>query len=263
MSKTIKWLITELKKLDFETLVEKNKKDRQFIAIKELIVYQIFQKYTTISVNTEDINIVNFNKIIAKTLTLIVWNALICYQLSSKWEDYWEEFSQYFIKYWIDIDIAELNSVLFEFISKSKWNKRLINAKQQRLKKINFAEINKIVENILNSSNEEGDSATLETLLNFLSYHLKQKKSAKTLVFAIKMIYYGFLSINEYSTTKVSYWLNKWYNLPDLPYTVLPLDSRILKLLNQINIDPKVAMNMLKVSLPLPLILYDAILWTE
>ncbi|HBA44637.1 TPA: hypothetical protein DEG21_03950 [Patescibacteria group bacterium] len=71
-------LIEILSKYKIEDIIELERKDRQFIAIKSLFESLENKSYF---------------------LSLIVTNALLSYQLSSSGEEYWEEFCQFASEY--------------------------------------------------------------------------------------------------------------------------------------------------------------------
>lgn len=141
---------------------------------------------------------------------LIITNSLISYQLSWKWENWWIEFSDFFSSnhnlnydYYCDIWI--------DFLMSCKNNRRLLNWKISRLKKIyNFisnislCNYKKYIEN--------------PVLLNYdLSKFMKQAIDAKTIVFAVKMFWYGVRNT-----------CNKEFIFPiDIK---IPVDSRIEKI---------------------------------
>ncbi len=148
--------------------LELESNDRQFIALKKL-----------------------WEKLLDKELflALTIANSIICYQLSWKWEDYWEEFSQYFS----DIKIIESNLLeeLSIFIANSKNNKRFIATKQARLEKLRpfidifFWKWKYYYEN-------------MAELRDILAKTMKQKKDAKTIVFAVKMFGYSSRTIFDF-----------------------------------------------------------------
>ncbi|MBP2172306.1 N-glycosylase/DNA lyase [Methanococcus voltae] len=147
---------------------------------------------------------------------LVVMNSLISYQLSSTGEAWWTEFS----KYWSNKEnkILEKYSgnkelLLDEFVNflkNSKGNRRFHITKIKRLEKIyeflkdlTFEEIKYYYEN-------------MDELRNIISKNLDTQKSAKTVVFSVKM--YGYacrISFNQY----IAYPMN----------IEIPLDSRIEK----------------------------------
>ena len=140
--------------------------------------------------------------------TLALMNALISYKLSSKGEDYWIEFSKYFSvnppTNWDSLPEAMLN-----FMRNSKGNKVLIEQKYSRLKTLKSS-------GFLIGLKEKFDYYlnNLETLRYYLATSLNTNVNSKTIVFAIKMLYYAFRA----STGKIIV-------LPmDIP---IPIDIRI------------------------------------
>ena len=157
-------------------------KDKQFLALKNL--YE----------NLKD-DVLFFK--------LVIINALMSYQLQMKGEDYWEIFSKFFSK---NKDIS-----FFESFIKT-YNKRFLNAKLKRLKKV----IN-CVEKLFFSYSPKNLGENLEKLINFLSLCLNQDKRAKTIVFAAKMFMYAY---------KIVY---KKYP-KNIENIFIPLDSRLKKI---------------------------------
>jgi len=192
-------LYNKLKQYSISDAIKIEESDRQYIALKNL------------SENIENKELY---------LSLILANAIICYQLSWKWENYWEEFAEYFTtlspeggKYpkgdrgliieWI---ISELST----FIKQSKNNKRFIDTKVKRLEKLkSFLDIF--------IWNEELYYDDMEKLRDSLAKTMKQKKDAKTIVFAVKMF---------------SYWARNIYNkINYFPENInVPVDSRLIAL---------------------------------
>ena len=76
-------LFDRLSHLSLKDAIEFENNDRQFIALKNLWE------------NIEKRQWKEQNKIFFY-LSIIIWNSLVCYQLSGKWEDYWTEFWEYF-----------------------------------------------------------------------------------------------------------------------------------------------------------------------
>lgn len=136
-------------------------KDRQFIALEKL-----------------------WKKLLDKELflALTISNSIICYQLSWKWENYWEEFSDYFTA--IEVDRFNFLDKLSFFISQSKNNKRFVSTKQWRIEKIRP---------FIDSFFWKGEYyyKNMTQLRDELSKTMKQKKDAKTIVFAVKMFWYS------------------------------------------------------------------------
>jgi len=136
-------------------------KDRQFIALEKL-----------------------WKKLLDKELflALTISNSIICYQLSWKWENYWEEFSDYFTA--IEVDRFNFLDKLSFFISQSKNNKRFVSTKQWRIEKIR-----PFIDNFFWKG--EYYYKNMTQLRDELSKTMKQKKDAKTIVFAVKMFWYS------------------------------------------------------------------------
>lgn len=183
----MKELYNKLKQYSISDAIRIEESDRQYIALKNLSK-----------------NIQNRDTY----LSLILANAIICYQLSWKWENYWEEFSEYFSN--IDFEENELLEVLWIFIKQSKNNKRFIDTKIKRLEKLKpFLDIF--------LWKEEEYYNDMEKLRDSLTKTMKQKKDAKTIVFAVKMF---------------SYWARNIYNKVNyFPENInVPVDSRLIAL---------------------------------
>jgi DNA-(apurinic or apyrimidinic site) lyase len=109
-------------------------------------------------------------------LKLVLVNALLSYQLPTRGEIYWENFARFF---------AENPSLKgFEEFLKTH-NNRFLSSKLKRLKKV-LKVIEKLTARELKEFCENP-----HRLLNYLSRELNQEKSAKTLVFAVKMFIYA------------------------------------------------------------------------
>ena len=143
-------------------------KDRQFIALEKL-----------------------WKKLLDKELflALTISNSIICYQLSWKWENYWEEFSDYFTA--IEVDRFNFLDKLSFFISQSKNNKRFVSTKQWRIEKIRP---------FIDSFFWKGEYyyKNMTQLRDELSKTMKQKKDAKTIVFAVKMFWYSSRTLFDF-----------------------------------------------------------------
>ena len=190
-------LYNKLKQYSISDAIKIEESDRQYIALKNLFE------------NIWD------NK---NYLALILANAIICYQLSWKWEDYWEEFSEYFIfpllsKRGVRGELWKSEEIINElstFIKQSKNNKRFVETKINRLEKLRvFLEIFIWY--------EESYYDNMEKLRDDLAKVMKQKKDAKTIVFAVKMF---------------SYWARNIFNkLNYFPESInVPVDSRLTNL---------------------------------
>lgn len=217
----MKKLYEKLKHYDLEKILELEKSDRQFIALQQL------------EKNIKDKELY---------LALVIANSIICYQLSWKWEDYWEEFSDYFSD-----DSIKYNDIVFElskFISQSKNNKRFIDTKIKRLKKLES-----FLYEFYDKSKFFYDDMT--KLRNFLAKTMWQKKDAKTIVFAVKMFGYAARNIYDF-----------------LPYPneiSIPIDSRLISLYESYNEDEKLNIDNfyenLSSDLSISPLHLDAIVW--
>ncbi len=216
-------LYNKLKKYSLDDTIQIEESDRQFKALTKL--YK---------------NIKNIDLYLA----LIISNSIICYQLSWKWEDYWEEFSNYFSNIYIKNE--SLLEEVWNFIKQSKNNNRFIDTKIKRLEKLKpFLEIF--------IWNEEEFYNDMEKLRGDLAKTMKQKKDAKTIVFAVKMF---------------SYWARNYFNkLNYFPEKInIPIDSRLISLFEKYkwdydNID-KFYFDLSK-KLDIPELHLDAILWVN
>lgn len=229
-------LYNKLKKYNLVDAIKIEELDRQFLALRDL--YE--------------------NKIVSHEnyLFLIISNSLICYQLSWKWEDYWEEFSQ-ILKNKKFSDFLEIYNFFEDFISNSKNNKRFIDTKLNRLKKLeNLYE--KFIWKI------EFYYKNMNLLALDISKIMNQKFDAKTIVFAVKMF---------------SYWARNIYDFEYFPENLMiPIDSRLENLYKKYSsysdfmiekvqkVDDKKIKDFyidLSKKLKIPLLHLDAILWVN
>ena len=152
----------------------------------------------------------------SKTPLLSYLNALISYKLSCRGELYWLEFSEFFRnsrlcnEYERDLIINVKEQMLKsfnEFLRVSKCNKAGIQTKMKRLVKIS-AMLEPIYSTIL-----------CKEFLKLweLTYRLlKARPESKTIVFSVKMAYYGLKALGQYLTS--------------LPMNIpIPVDTRIAK----------------------------------
>ena len=216
-------LYNKLKQYSISDSIKIEESDRQYIALKNLFK----------NIKNKEIY-----------LSLILANSIICYQLSWKWEDYWEEFSSYFFN--VSIEKNEIINALWSFIKQSKNNKRFIDTKVKRLEKLRiFLEIF--------FWREEYYYDNMEVLRDELAKSMKQKKDAKTIVFAVKMF---------------SYWArNIFNNLNYFPEEInVPVDSRLIALFEKYKWDYKNIdkfYSELSKKLNIPELHLDAILWVN
>lgn len=187
---------------------------------------------------------------------LIIANSLVCYQLSSTWEEYWEEFQNFTCNYLLNLESkdtyefkwSQLTLFLKDFLLKSKWNKRLLNMKEKRLEKIKIF-LDKFLDNF------DFYLWNIIILQEELAKTMKQKKDAKTIVFAIKMILYW---------TKIAY--NTKFNPNTLIPISIPIDSRLIQIFEKYKedyTDIKQFYYDLSIKLKIPEIHLDAIIWVK
>lgn len=139
-------------------------------------------------------------------LPLIIANSLICYQLSSAWEEYWEEFSKKVLTYKFE-NINDVFLFLIDFLPNSNGNKRLVPTKLERLKKLK-AFLNEFFYKQKYYYNH------MIKLQTDLAKEMNQNKTAKTIVFAVKMLWYW---------ARIRFWEIKTF-----PNEInIPLDSRL------------------------------------
>ncbi|MGQ4892639.1 MAG: N-glycosylase/DNA lyase [Candidatus Njordarchaeia archaeon] len=170
---------------------------------------------------------------------LVLLNALVCYQLSGTGEQYWWEFARYFYKRKIDDPINQLK----DFLRKSRYNKRLLEAKLRRLTKLRgllpmlYEEIKK----------EKEDPEKLRALL---AKKLNAKPTSKTIVFAIKMLNYACRIVDK-------------ENRP-LPMNIsIPVDSRIREISSRLGVYDNIEEfwgNIAKI-VDIPPLHIDSLLW--
>lgn len=178
-------------------------------------------------------------------LALIISNAIICYQLSGTGEKYWEEFSEYFVSGNFQPKKEDVLNELAKFIRQSKNNKRFVEAKIQRLQKLN-----PFLDNFWWNARNYYDN--MLKLRDDLAKTMGQKSDAKTIVFAVKMFYY---------------WAKNIYGDKTFPKEIsIPIDSRLTNLfekykgnytdINKFYLD-------LSEKLNIPMLHLDAVLWVN
>lgn len=223
-------LYDKIKHFTIEDAIKTEESDRQYIALKNL-----------------------YENILDKDLylPLIISNSIICYQLSWKWEDYWEEFSEYFSnlsplggKYPKgDRGIIEK---LWNFIKNSKNNKRFVDTKIKRLEKLRLF-IEKYIDN------QEYYYENMLVLRDELAKTMKQKIDAKTIVFAVKMFWYGARNYFD----KLNYYPEE---------LTIPIDSRLEKMFEKYNISHEKENEFyleLSKKLKIPELHLDALVWVN
>lgn len=214
-------LYNKLKSYNIEKAIKLEESDKQFLALK------------------------NLSKSILDSelyLLLTIFNSIICYQLSWKWEDYWWEFSEYFCK-----NNPNKNNLLNDFVfflKQSKNNKRLLEIKIKRLIKME-----KFI--YIFEKKAEFYYKNMTILRNDLAILMNQKRDAKTIVFAVKMFWYAARNI---------------YDFEIYPKDIfIPIDSRLIKIFsiykwNYIDIN-KFYIDLSK-KLNIPMLHLDWILWS-
>lgn len=216
----------KLKEYNLSSAIEFESNDRQFIALE----------YLWNNLDIKDIYIY---------LSFIITNSIICYQLSWKWEDYWEEFSLSLLEYinwWWD----NILTFFIKFLPNSKNNKRFINIKMKRIEKIKF-----FLKSFKNR--ELFYYENLNILLLELSIVMNQKKTAKTIVFAVKMF---------------SYWARAcFWKLIYFPEDIsIPIDSRLIKIYERYsswNLEIEEFYEKLSEKLKIPQLHLDGIIWNS
>ncbi|ASJ08909.1 N-glycosylase [Thermococcus siculi] len=124
-------------------------------------------------------------------IKLVVANAIVSYQLSAKGEQWWWEFSRYFSANPPGGSIAEAYS---EFLPNSRTNRRIVAGKIRRLERLE-----PFLESLDVAALREYYFGGMERLRDDLAGTLNSKKSAKTIVFAVKMFgYAGRISFGEF-----------------------------------------------------------------
>lgn len=176
-------------------------KDKQFIALKDN-----WEKiYSTISND-------KLEKYKTNYLYMIIQTALISFQLSWKWEDWWTEVSTNILN---NYSVLENNNNLEwweNFIKSCKNNKRFVDMKLWRLKKL--ANYKNQFDELYKADFFYNDMIKLDKVLAKI---MNQELDSKTIVFAVKMFGYWARFI-----------LDKF-----IPYPFelqIPVDSRIEKI---------------------------------
>ncbi|MCS7122899.1 MAG: N-glycosylase/DNA lyase [Candidatus Micrarchaeota archaeon] len=160
-------------------------------------------------------------------LNLVVRNALVAYQLTSRGEKYWWEFAEYFSK--------NPNSNMESFLSSCRGNMKYTPTKLSRLRKLEGYSFGlEFYEDMTSLMN------TLENILN---------TTGKTVYFAVKMYGYGARILSKRF----------------IPYPMsipIPVDSRITKITEALNErDPLRFWNEISYLTSVPPLHIDSILW--
>ena len=202
----MKELYTKLEKYSLEDAVDFEKSDRQFLALKRLYKNKKFSN--------------------GMYLFLTVANALVCYQLSGKGEDYWEEFSTVLQDREFG-DFSDIEIFFEAFLSTSRNNKRFVDVKLKRIKKLKKFYFNFTTEKVQSSDTRSLNLwrfyyKNMDKLAHDLAKVMNQGIDAKTIIFAVKMFSYSARNVFGY--------------LEYFPETLLiPIDSRLEKLYKKYN----------------------------
>lgn len=225
----------KLKKYNLDDAIKFEENDRQFLALKNL--WENIEKQD--GKNEEKIYFY---------LSLVLWNSIVCYQLSGKWEDYWEEFWEYFsTKFKKNFEKKYILEILEEFLRNCKKNKRFTEMKIWRIKKFFI---------FLEQDFFEKEKYFYENMLELqekIAKTMNQKKDAKTVVFAVKMFSYSARNI---------------FGLLYFPLDLMiPIDSRLTFLFEKYNFDKDLKIEDFYLDLSkkinIPMMHLDAILWTN
>lgn len=176
---------------------------------------------------------------------LVVVNSLVCYQLSSKWEEYWEEFSFASERKTFEKSDDIIN-FLVDFLPNSNWNKRFVDTKIKRLEKLRWK-----LDFLINK--EEYYYENMTKLAEELAKIMWQKIQDKTIVFAIKMFWYA---------CRIKY--GKIIHYPQ--ELAIPLDSRLENIHKKYSTDNKKAPEFfeeLSKKLDIAPLHLDALLWVN
>ncbi|ASJ06838.1 N-glycosylase/DNA lyase [Thermococcus pacificus] len=124
-------------------------------------------------------------------IKLVVANSIVSYQLSAKGEQWWWEFSHYFSANPPERGIAEAYA---DFLPNSRTNRRLVSGKVKRLEKLE-----PFLERLDMDALKGYYFGGMERLRDDLARALGSKRSAKTVVFAVKMFgYAGRIAFGEF-----------------------------------------------------------------
>lgn len=244
-------LFKKLEKYTLQDAINFEQNDRQFLALKKL--WENIRSRSILLSKKEGIkeslsHWEGFRESlkIYFYLSLILWNSIVCYQLSGKWEDYWEEFWEYFSDKFIENFLpADLIDLLANFLRVCKKNRRFTEAKITRLQKFL-----PFLEEFLGQEKYFYENMT--KLQEKIAKTMKQKKDAKTVVFAVKMF---------------SYWARNIFDFIEFPNDLLiPIDSRLTNLFeNYWNENEKIEdfYKNLSLDLKIPMMHLDAVVWTN
>jgi DNA-(apurinic or apyrimidinic site) lyase len=120
------------------------------------------------------------------TSMLVVLNALVSYRLTMTGEEYWTAFSDYVAKHCIGIDSAPSAEYILKIFIE-KFNRALLSKKLFRVSKA--VRCRGVLEAI--------EKRSLTNTWRELSLCLSANPSSKTIVFAVKMLYYAKKALGE------------------------------------------------------------------
>lgn len=145
-------------------------------------------------------------------LSLIIQNALISYQVAWSGPSRWAEYSQKITQdFHILQKIQDTTQRWYDFLTTSRYNKRLYNAKKTRIQKYNKTF------RYLYDQHHEIYYKNLSKLTQDLAQAMNQEPNAKTITFATKMFGYGLRIL--------------WQPFTHYPHDVsIPVDSRLLQI---------------------------------
>ncbi len=124
-------------------------------------------------------------------IKLVLANSIVSYQLSGKGEDWWWEFSRHFS---VNPPKGSIAEAYARFLPASRTNRRLVAGKLKRLEKLQ-----PFLDGLDIETLRDYYFRGMEALRNDLARILGSKRSAKTVVFAVKMFgYAGRMAFNEF-----------------------------------------------------------------
>ncbi len=115
-------------------------------------------------------------------IRLVIANALISYQLNATGEEWWQEFSEYFSR---NPPGESIKNAYAEFLRTSRTNRRLITGKLKRLQRV------ETFLRELTLREMENYYRNMSGFRNDLAGVLSSKRTAKTIVFSVKMFGYA------------------------------------------------------------------------
>jgi len=116
-------------------------------------------------------------------LPLTIANSMVCYQLSSTGEAYWQEFADVASEYEFH-RLSDIYLFFIDFLPRSEGNKRLVNTKIERLKKLNYFLSDFYFKQRFYYKN-------MRKFQKDIAKVMIQTEDMKTIVFTVKMLGYG------------------------------------------------------------------------